>query len=183
MRMAPGRKTPANTFQTSRPTLATMPAAEPSMPTLPVPAMPTASTPAAGSDPLTEAPAARTALLSTASMSARPAPRAPAVCTTPRGESIHGLFRLIDANSDGVISEEEAKQVAQQLGCNADTFWTLLRKYDVDGDGCIQIDEFESAIKGRVFSAFFPNMSDADLAREIRRAHAEISRGSKGGFT
>ena len=70
--------------------------------------------------------------------------------------------------------------MAQQLGCNPATFWSLLLKYDVDGDRLLKMDEFEQAIKGRVFSAFFPNMSDMDLAREIQRARAELSRAMPG---
>ena len=103
-----------------------------------------------------------------------------AACVTPRGPSIHELFHLLDADADGSISENEAKQAAQQLGCNPATFWSLLLKYDVDGDRVIQMDEFEQAIKGRVFSAFFPNMTDMELAREIQRARADLSRALPG---
>ena len=115
----------------------------------------------------------------TASRASRDQPgsgSSPSITSTPRAVSIRSLFRLIDTNGDGKINKKEVGAVAQQLGCNPRTFWALLLKYDLDGDGYLQEEEFECAIKGRVLSAFFPNVSDAELVREISRAAAEISR-------
>ena len=75
----------------------------------------------------------------------------------------------MDRDGSGSISEEEATVVAQLLDCNPTTFWTLLCKYDANGDGELDMSEFACAIKGRVFAAFFPGSDEADFAGQVHK--------------
>jgi hypothetical protein len=102
-----------------------------------------------------------------------------AVPSTPRGASIMALFAQIDSDGDGTISEEEAHLVARLLECNPSTFWKLLLKYDTDGDGTLGLGEFEAAIKGRIFAAFFPGADALDFAGQIQKVQALIGQGKR----
>jgi hypothetical protein len=51
------------------------------------------------------------------------------------------LFHHMDADGDGRLSEVEIRTVAEATGCNPDSFWSILKKYDADGDEHITRDE------------------------------------------
>merc|ERR1712216_324834 len=76
----------------------------------------------------------------------------------------------MDSDGNGHISHAEGVVVANALGCRAETFWTLLSKYDADGDDKISRSEFAAALRGRVLTAFFPGQGEMSLQVELMQA-------------
>lgn len=59
------------------------------------------------------------------------------------------VFRKFDADDNGTISADELHFALQQLGMKPDTFAQTketLHRYDRDGDGSLQLDEFLTLI-------------------------------------
>lgn len=57
---------------------------------------------------------------------------------------------MFDINQDGKISAEEIKQIlgGQKTGISDENQWTdILNEVDVDGDGCIDYEEFIQMMK------------------------------------
>jgi len=80
----------------------------------------------------------------------------------PKSPPMRRLFDLIDSNGDGKIEGNEIDIIAEALQVNADTFWSLLLKYDLASTpqerkhrNKITYSEFSVAMKGKVWSCFF----------------------------
>jgi len=97
--------------------------------------------------------------------------------------AIKEMFRLIDANGDGMIDEAECKALAHFLDCNADNAWKQFQVYDADKDGCIEINEFLTAMHAATIPTFFPDskIMVMDGLHEACRALAGVK--EKGGGT
>jgi hypothetical protein len=93
--------------------------------------------------------------------------------------ALRTLFRLLDADDDGFLTQSESRVMARSFECNEETFWRLLQKYDADNDELISLDEFMAAMKGRVWSAFFRHgggpVDERSVHEEAVVAHAKIS--------
>ena len=102
----------------------------------------------------------------------------------PRGSTLDAeserLFTLMDADGDGQLTKVEGHKVADAFGCNKATFWSLLLKYDTDGDGKISRSEFSEALKGRVLQAFFPRHAEEEFGAIIAAAIQALQGGGTG---
>ena len=58
---------------------------------------------------------------------------------------IEQLFKLMDVDADGNITENEAKTVGKAFGFQGDVFWKALKKFDANNDNLIQLNEFNQA--------------------------------------
>ena len=63
-------------------------------------------------------------------------------------DSMREVFRLVDKDSDGLISAEEVKHVVKILGKNLSDIEIakMMKEADNDGDGQINYDEFDKFI-------------------------------------
>lgn len=94
-------------------------------------------------------------------------------------DALRRLFELLDADHDGFLVQSESDTIARAFGCNAQTFWQLLSKYDANADGLISLEEFCTAMKGRVWSAFFHSFhgdggASPSVCEEANLAHARV---------
>ena len=104
-----------------------------------------------------------------------------ATAGSPLDAESERLFALMDANSDGQLTEAEGHKVADAFDCNKATFWSLLLKYDADGDGKISRSEFAQALKGRVLQAFFPRHAEKEFGAVVAAAIQALQGGGAAG--
>ncbi|KAL6188992.1 hypothetical protein ACLB2K_040382 [Fragaria x ananassa] len=73
------------------------------------------------------------------------------------------VFQMFDRNGDGRISKEELSHSLENLGIFIpdQELFNMIHKIDVDGDGCVDIDEF-----GELYQSIMDERDDEDDMKE-----------------
>lgn len=87
------------------------------------------------------------------------------------------VFKMFDKNGDGRISRMELNESLKNLGIHIpeDELSRMIDKLDVNGDGCIDVDEFESLYKEIV--------GEQDEEEDIREAFNVFDQNGDGFIT
>lgn len=65
-------------------------------------------------------------------------------------QNLRNAFKMFDINKDGKISAEEIKQILggqKTIQVDENQWEDILREVDVDGDGCVDYEEFIQMMK------------------------------------
>ena len=101
----------------------------------------------------------------------------------PSGEArLREIFERFDSSGDGRLDHLELK-LAIRLTAGDEVPLAdcerIVRALDTDGNGALDMGEFEAAIKGRIFAAFFPGSDELDFAGQIQKVQALIAQGKR----
>jgi len=86
------------------------------------------------------------ALLAAQGQSATPSA---ASTSTSRADALKDLFKQLDGDGDGKISQSEFEDKLGAGGTNVANADSVFNKLDKDGDGSVSLDELMSALKGK----------------------------------
>tara|TARA_B110000977_G_scaffold190319_2_gene260954 strand:+ start:1461 stop:1733 length:273 start_codon:yes stop_codon:yes gene_type:complete len=75
-------------------------------------------------------------------------PPSPPKLSENQKREIKSIFVLYDMNKNGVLDKKELNEALKDTGYDDDEIEEMFDEYDVDGDGDINLGEFEKMLEG-----------------------------------
>jgi len=97
-------------------------------------------------------------------------------------KGIYELFDEFDKNKDGLLSHEEFKEAFAKLagdGMSSEQLDGLMKAYDVNGDGVIDIHEFTVWLYGGKKQSKDPKVKLAEIQEQLKEAKMELRQKQK----